>query len=44
LFFSRNFNFRVKSIGQAKFTKEEVQKVQEGGNEVLILSISFILK
>lgn len=38
---SREFTHRVKSISMAKFTAQEVTALQEGGNEVTCVSLTY---
>lgn len=37
--YSREFTHRVKSVSMAKFTSQEVEALQKGGNQVDILLI-----
>lgn len=39
--FSREFTHRVKSVSMSKFTSQEVEALQEGGNQVHVSPDSF---
>lgn len=34
VYYSREFTHRVKSVSMAKFTSQEVESLQKGGNQV----------
>lgn len=38
LLYSREFTHRVKSVSMAKFTSQEVDALQKGGNQVILFS------
>lgn len=40
--YSREFTHRVKSVSMAKFTTQEVEALQKGGNQVMQIAYFFI--